>query len=294
MGIHFVDAEKGWVVGDHGTILYTQDGGENWLIQVSQTEAHLSGVYFVNSITGWAVGEQGVILSTNDGGEVWKPQTQDKTNLWSVYFGDAKTGWVTGENGTILFTLDGGKTWIAPASIDLAPPTVEKRVYIQPQVAQPPHEEAWRPKIGSEDQWTVSGQVTDKFIGSDRQAALTSQSRTDISKVQQVYHPSQSTGGRRHTMEVVPSIVQNQAVGPPFFTSDSELFIKLEKLHDLMKKNVITAEEYGAKKTDMLNFISANEQLFANLEKLHEFKVRGIIAAEEFEAKKAELLKKLI
>jgi hypothetical protein len=95
-------------------------------------------------------------------------------------------------------------------------------------------------------------------------------------------------------MEVVPSIVQNQAVGPPFFTSDSELFIKLEKLHDLMKKNVITAEEYGAKKTDMLNFISANEQLFANLEKLHEFKVRGIIAAEEFEAKKAELLKKLI
>jgi hypothetical protein len=88
--------------------------------------------------------------------------------------------------------------------------------------------------------------------------------------------------------------VRQPAAFAPVLNSVGELFERLEKLHDLMKKGIITSEEYETKKTDMLNFISSNEQLFIDLEKLHGLKLKGVITTGEFEAKKAEFLKKLV
>jgi len=77
-------------------------------------------------------------------------------------------------------------------------------------------------------------------------------------------------------------------------TANEALLVKLEKLHELMKKGVISAEEFEVKKAEMLKLIYNNEQLFTKLEKLHELRGMGIITAEEFEANKLELLKKLL
>ena len=67
----FISTNLGWVVGDNGTILATNDGGANWLQQASSTVNRLYGVTFVSTTQGWAVGNSGTILATNDGGANW-------------------------------------------------------------------------------------------------------------------------------------------------------------------------------------------------------------------------------
>ncbi len=78
---------KYWVVGDKGSILFT-DGS-------TMTEQHapqgmtdnLSAVYFTDANNGWAVGVNGAVIQTPDGGKTWKKQSpQIKTNLLAVYF----------------------------------------------------------------------------------------------------------------------------------------------------------------------------------------------------------------
>ncbi|UCB52257.1 MAG: T9SS type A sorting domain-containing protein, partial [Candidatus Zixiibacteriota bacterium] len=62
------DADTGWAVGQHGTILQTFDGGDNWNPQSSGTSNILRGVYFTDASTGWVVGDNGTILHTTTGG----------------------------------------------------------------------------------------------------------------------------------------------------------------------------------------------------------------------------------
>jgi photosystem II stability/assembly factor-like uncharacterized protein len=58
-----MNAFTGYVVGRNGTILRTDDGGLNWVAEVSGTGRHLRGVHFpVHECTGYAVGDNGTIL----------------------------------------------------------------------------------------------------------------------------------------------------------------------------------------------------------------------------------------
>ena len=68
----FIDAERGWVVGDDGLILASCDGGSTWEAQTSGTPESLTSVSFLDRYRGWVVGKNGVILRTADGGATWK------------------------------------------------------------------------------------------------------------------------------------------------------------------------------------------------------------------------------
>mgnify|MGYP001595643104 FL=1 len=121
-GVRFVSPDKGWVVGDQGTILYTEDGGNTWELQESMTEMPLSDVFFINDKIGWVVGDIGTILYTENGGKKWIPQGKGLNNysLYKIFFIDSKEGWSIGcdiNRGTVLSTavlstLDGGRNWI--------------------------------------------------------------------------------------------------------------------------------------------------------------------------------------
>ena len=111
LGVKFVTPQKGWVVGEHGTILYTEDGGENWEAQESGTEEDLKSVTFMNEKIGWAVGNGGVIIHTADAGKKWERQGNAKDHLHIVFFINEKEGWIGGGIGTFLHTKDGGKNW---------------------------------------------------------------------------------------------------------------------------------------------------------------------------------------
>lgn len=67
----FIRSSKGWISGEDGRIIYTEDGGQNWSDRSPMPGVSLRAVTFINENTGWAVGENGVILHTLDGGYFW-------------------------------------------------------------------------------------------------------------------------------------------------------------------------------------------------------------------------------
>src|SRR5690349_11430423 len=70
-GVHFVDNNNGWTVGQAGTILHTTDGGSNWSPQTSGFGGFLRNVHFVSPTTGWCAGDSGKIFKTTNAGANW-------------------------------------------------------------------------------------------------------------------------------------------------------------------------------------------------------------------------------
>ncbi len=102
-------------VGDFGTILLSDDNGQNWR-QASRaaTRETLTAVCFVDDKLGWAVGHGGLVLSSTDGGESWEPRHRagPEVVLFSVYFANANEGLAVGAFGHAMQTRDGGRSWL--------------------------------------------------------------------------------------------------------------------------------------------------------------------------------------
>ena len=115
LDVYFMDATRGWAVGEGGAIAATADGGATWARQDSGFELTIRGVHFSDARNGWAVGHLGLILRTTDGGRTWAVQGADAAlgqNLIRVHASDALTGWIIAERGSFaLRTSDGGETW---------------------------------------------------------------------------------------------------------------------------------------------------------------------------------------
>jgi photosystem II stability/assembly factor-like uncharacterized protein len=110
--IKFIDNKVGFIVGNTGTILKTNDAGVTWIDIQKVTTKNLNSIFFVNSDTGYITGEGGTILITKDCGVNWNIQNSETTNnLQSVYFYDTDNGFIVGDNFTILFTSNGGSKW---------------------------------------------------------------------------------------------------------------------------------------------------------------------------------------
>ncbi|SUD78529.1 YCF48-related protein [Pseudomonas putida] len=119
--VSFVDAEHGWAVGHWGTILASEDGGDNWTMQRvdSDVDRPLFAVHFFDRQQGVAVGLWSLILTTDDGGRTWTERTlqpqpgssRADLNLLSL-FSDGRRGvYATAEHGKLLRSDDQGKTW---------------------------------------------------------------------------------------------------------------------------------------------------------------------------------------
>src|SRR5688572_15554383 len=79
--VAFLNADRGWAVGDRGVIWHTSDGGRSWKQQTSGVTCRLEAVQFLDIDNGWAAGgwtqpytheTHGVILRTRDGGKTWQ------------------------------------------------------------------------------------------------------------------------------------------------------------------------------------------------------------------------------
>ena len=114
-GIDFIDLENGWAVAYEGTILHSEDGGENWEAQDTGGSADdLFDVEFIDLDNGWAVGG-GTIIHTNNGGELWSPQLDSPGNWFVSVSMVGMYGWAAGtrnfEQSIIYKTTDGGQHW---------------------------------------------------------------------------------------------------------------------------------------------------------------------------------------
>ena len=119
--VYFSSEPFGWIVGDAGTVLRTQDGGETWrLVQMADLPA-LFSVCFKNDREGWAAGNVGFFLETYNGGETWQRRNLGvEKGLYKIRIrGDH--GVIVGDMATVIMTNDGGITWVKQP-LDLPPP----------------------------------------------------------------------------------------------------------------------------------------------------------------------------
>jgi len=144
--IHFIDASHGWLVGQVGALMRTDNGGSDWsrvsLPLAKDEHPTLWDITFVNTEQGWAAGERGCIFHTANGGATWERQERgvpivrplakgekprhdvrpeletepDRLTVSAIRFADPQHGWAVGyyadvAEGAVLRTDDGGATW---------------------------------------------------------------------------------------------------------------------------------------------------------------------------------------
>jgi len=124
--VDFPDPQHGYIAGEFGTLLSTDDGGQTWTKRDVGTEKTLFGVGFATQEKGWVTGIDGMLLHTRDAGKTWVVQhgateegsleelgfleTLKNPGMYDVAVaGDY--GVVVGDTGNVLTTSDGGETW---------------------------------------------------------------------------------------------------------------------------------------------------------------------------------------
>ncbi len=145
--LYMIDSLTGWGVGKAhwdqdskthvGTVMRTDDSGENWTVQNSGTTHDLWDICFIDRSTGWAVGDSGTLIHTSDGGQTWiKQDVGTDLNFKSLFFSDGSNGWILANEvihtnwrdepdawqARVWHTKDGGITWneqFFPAEIGL-------------------------------------------------------------------------------------------------------------------------------------------------------------------------------
>jgi photosystem II stability/assembly factor-like uncharacterized protein len=119
--ILFTDESNGWIVGDSGAVLHSEDGGKEWKLVNMGPYPPLFSIAFKNDREGWAVGQNGFSLKTEDGGKTWGKVVIEKENsLYKIRIHNGY-GVIVGDQATVIETYDGGKTWDKVAT-DLHPP----------------------------------------------------------------------------------------------------------------------------------------------------------------------------
>jgi len=125
--VKFTDAQHGWIVGEFGKIMHTEDGGETWKEQErSLMEGTgifdlldlptLFSVHMNNAESGVAVGLEGKIARTADSGQRWAfDEVQVDVPLVDPLFKVMElpdgSSWATGAAGEVLRREPGETAW---------------------------------------------------------------------------------------------------------------------------------------------------------------------------------------
>ncbi|HLL77646.1 MAG TPA: YCF48-related protein [Pyrinomonadaceae bacterium] len=135
--VYFADSKRGWVAGDEGVVLRTDDGGRTWQQQPTGVPDGVNDIYFRDKEDGYLLAANRV-LTTEDGGRTWRPSARfapadfngATPELYSVRFTSKKRGWIAGSlsrgdrvlDSLLLRTDDGGASWqrvSAPVRVEL-------------------------------------------------------------------------------------------------------------------------------------------------------------------------------
>jgi photosystem II stability/assembly factor-like uncharacterized protein len=130
---HFVNRDSGIVLGDHGRVFRTTNGGDSWVERNIGTFGIAYGLHVPNMDTMIVAGSGGEgvqwfqirpnVARTTNGGLTWTSQhTYFGTNrghFFDLYFWDQNNGIMCGDTGyyptftpIIMKTTDGGLTWV--------------------------------------------------------------------------------------------------------------------------------------------------------------------------------------
>ena len=108
---------QGWIVGDGGLVLVSDDRGESWhpCSSLPAESRHFDFRSLAKSGSDiWIAGVPGsCVFHSADEGQSWELlRTGESPPIRKIYFLDRQRGWAVGALGTVLATRDGGITWL--------------------------------------------------------------------------------------------------------------------------------------------------------------------------------------
>ncbi len=130
--LFIIDQNNIYLVGNKGLLLFSSDGGENWIPKSTQFDYDFLKIFFVNQNTGFIGTAQGRILKTTDGGNSWIEIfiSPDFTYCDGIFFTSETQGHLLiGKYKAVYLmrTTDGGSTWVKKDS--MVSPTTASRWY---------------------------------------------------------------------------------------------------------------------------------------------------------------------
>lgn len=116
--IELVPPVHGWLVGDGGLLMRTDDVGATWQTPPGALPEAVGPQFDFTALAVrgpkvWAAGSPGTrVLHTADAGRTWTTfATGQQVPLYGLCFVDDQHGWAVGALGTILASDDGGRSW---------------------------------------------------------------------------------------------------------------------------------------------------------------------------------------
>jgi photosystem II stability/assembly factor-like uncharacterized protein len=116
--IELVPPVHGWLVGEGGLLMRTDDLGTTWQSPPGRLPDGVERQFDLTALAVrgprvWAAGTPGTrVLFTADAGQTWTAfATGQQVPIYGMSFADDARGWAVGALGTILATEDGGRSW---------------------------------------------------------------------------------------------------------------------------------------------------------------------------------------
>ncbi|HEX3100200.1 MAG TPA: YCF48-related protein [Pyrinomonadaceae bacterium] len=122
--VFFVNASKGWIVGDNGTVMATTDGGTTWTPSKKFTNDKLLQVHFTDEMNGWMLCERDIysrganalsyLRKTTDGGVTWNKidfEGAGRERVTKLLFSPDGKATAFGEGGVFYKLQEDGVTW---------------------------------------------------------------------------------------------------------------------------------------------------------------------------------------
>lgn len=108
----FSDSRHGFLVGDEGSVLQTQDGGETWDSTNVGMSVRFNSVHFEGDSTIVILGDGENLVKSTDGGRSWAVGTHTNLMGWfNAKLIAPKTIIATVQNFALFSSEDGGLTW---------------------------------------------------------------------------------------------------------------------------------------------------------------------------------------
>lgn len=125
ISVNFTDSIHGWIAGADGTILYTENAGEEWTTIASLADFTAEQICVRSQNLAWLTGaskskpDSAIVFFSTNGGTGWEPVFYlSNVVIHDIFFINDTLGWITGaevsEDDTlslIMHSINGGENW---------------------------------------------------------------------------------------------------------------------------------------------------------------------------------------